>query len=53
MKWSREDGAAATAEAAEPTTSLFAALQLGQRQDNFNVPMDLIVIDNVERPTED
>jgi uncharacterized protein (TIGR03435 family) len=63
MKWSLDSGtgmaSAASAgsgglPAAEPTVSIFMALkqQLGLSLDAAKVPIDLIVVDRVERPTE-
>ena len=63
VKWSREEGApmasAASVDnggsmAAEPTVSIFTALkqQLGLSLEASKMSVDLIVIDGVERPTE-
>jgi uncharacterized protein (TIGR03435 family) len=54
VRWTPEDGAPAGAAAAEPTVSIFTAvkLQLGLNLEKVNVPIDLLVIDNVERPSE-
>jgi uncharacterized protein (TIGR03435 family) len=51
VKWTPDNGASASAE---PGPDLFMALrqQLGLNLEKVNVSIDLIVIDNVERPTE-
>jgi uncharacterized protein (TIGR03435 family) len=51
VKWTPDSGASASAD---PGPDLFMALrqQLGLTLEKVNVPIDLIVIDNVEKPTE-
>ena len=52
VKWSRDDNGNVTPD--EPTMSIFAALklQLGLSLETSKVPIDLLVIDRLERPTE-
>jgi len=56
MKWSDEMSTAdhAGLSAAEPSVSIFTALkqQLGLSLETTKVPIDVIVIDRVEKPTE-
>ena len=54
VRWTPDNGAPAGFAAAEPAVSLFTAFkqQLGLSLEKVSVPIDMIVIDNVERPTE-
>jgi uncharacterized protein (TIGR03435 family) len=53
LKWDR-DRAGSTDTASEPTISIFTAIrqQLGLNLVTSKVPVDVLVIDKLERPTE-
>lgn len=55
LKWTPDQATGAAASAATDGTSLFAALeeQLGLKLEAQRAPVDVVVIESVERPSED